>query len=98
VNQQDNVARAIAYFQESEDSRLLRDVLTALRPRAAAGIKRAQGSRQGIPDPLEIAPAASAATKDEALATVESTKDLALLQAISRAIGRRLESLNQSPS
>lgn len=96
MNHQDNVARAIAFFEVCEDTKLLREVLVGIRPRAAAEIRRAQDRRQDIPDPLDITAADGAATKDEALRTVQATKDLALMQAISRAVGRRLESLSQT--
>ena len=92
MNQEDSVARAIAFFEACEDTKLLRDVLTGIRPRAAAEVRRVKN----VPNPRELAAASSAAGKDEALKTVQATKDLALMQAISRAVGRRLEALSQA--
>jgi hypothetical protein len=90
----DNVARAIAFFEQSEDLDLLKDVLRTIRPRAAAEVRRLQMRGRQAPVPLDIPGAASVATREEALKAVTATKDFAQLQAISRAVGRRVESLS----
>ena len=93
---QDDIARAIAYFQACPDASLLRSVLKTIQPKAAQAVRQAQLRRQDVPPPLDIAPATSAATKDEALRTVQTTRDFAQLQTLARAVGRRIETLNQA--
>jgi hypothetical protein len=85
------VARAIAFFESSSDADLLRGVLRSIQPRAAAAARRFAAKTP--PDPATLAPAAVAATQDEALATADSVQDFALLQALARAVGRRIEVL-----
>jgi hypothetical protein len=92
----DDVSRAIAYFQACPDAELLRGVLKTIQPKAAAAVRQAQLKRRDIPPPLDIEPSANAATKDDALKTVRSVQDFAQLQALARAVGRRIEELNQS--
>ena len=92
----DDVARAIAYFSVCPDAELLRGVLKTIQPKAAAAVRQAQMQRREVPPPLDIEPSANAATKDEALKTVRSVQDFAQLQALARAVGRRIEDLNAS--
>jgi hypothetical protein len=92
----DDVSRAIAYFQACPDAELLRGVLKTIQPKAAAAVRQAQLKRRDIPPPLDIEPSANAATQGDALKTVRSVQDFAQLQALARAVGRRIEELNQS--
>ena len=87
------VARAIAYFETCDDVELLRELLRALRPRAAAEVRRHERRGTDAPSPRPIAPAEHPATLAEARRTVRETSDFAQLQALSRAIGRRVEAL-----
>ena len=93
---QADVARAIAYFQACEDAEELRDLLRTLRPRAAAEVRRHERRGTEAPSPRTIPAAAGAATAAEALRTVRETTDFAQLQALTRAIGRRVEELQSS--
>jgi hypothetical protein len=92
----DDVARAIAYFEACPDAELLRGVLKTIQPKAAAAVRQAQLKRRDVPPPVEIAPSENAASKDDALKTVRSVQDFAQLQALARAVGRRIEELNQN--
>jgi hypothetical protein len=92
----DDVARTIAYFAACPDAELLRGVLKTIQPKAAAAVRQAQLKRRDVAPPLEIEPSSTAATKDEALKTVRSVQDFAELQALARAVGRRIEELNAS--
>ncbi|SRR6266480_2317418 len=93
-----DVARAIAFFESTNDLDLLREVLRTIRPRALAAVRRHERSRQPVPSPDDIAASAEPADKAEALRTVSSTEDFGRLQAISRVVGRRIESLQESDS
>ena len=94
----DDVARAITYFAACTDAELLRGVLKTIQPKAAAAVRQAQLKRRDVPPPLDIEPSASAANKDEAMKTVRTVQDFAQLQALARAVGRRIEELNaQTP-
>ena len=94
MSELDNAARAIAFFEQCADLNLLKDVLRTIRPRAAAEVRRYQARGRQAPQPLDIPAAADTATREEALRTVAATQDFAQLQAISRAVGRRVESLS----
>jgi hypothetical protein len=71
-------------------------VQKTIQPNAAAAVRKAQLQRREVPPPLDVEAAASAATKDDALKTVRVVHDVAQLQALARAVGRRIEELNQS--
>src|SRR5215207_8237153 len=92
----DDVARAIAYFEACPNAELLRGVLKTIQPKAAAAVRQAQLKRRDVPPPVEIPPSSNAASKDEALKTVRAVQDFAQLQALARAVGRRIEELNQN--
>lgn len=89
----DSVARAIACFEQSDDMAFLREVLRAIRPKAEAAALRAAKQGKEMPAPQAVAAAVEPATPAQALATVRATKDFALLQAMSRAAGRRAEEI-----
>jgi len=91
VNDDEAVARAIAFFQQTDDVAFLREVLRAVRPRAQAAAMRAEQQGKDAPPPAEIEPSAQPATPAEAMATVRATKDFGKLQALARAAGRRVE-------
>ena len=90
----DDIARAIAYFQACPDAELLRGVLKSIQPKAAAAVRQAQMRRREVPPPLDVEAASSASSRDEALKLVRSVQDFAQLQALARAVGRRIEDLN----
>jgi hypothetical protein len=91
-----DVARAIACFEQSDDMAFLREVLRTIRPKAESAALRAEKQGKDMPPPSRIDASVEPATPSQALATVRSTKDFALLQAMSRAAGRRAEELAQA--
>lgn len=88
-----DVARAIAFFEACEDRDLLQEVLRGIRPRAAGEVRRLTSRGQEPPPPREIAAAPEALTRAQALQTVKDATDFGQLQALARAIGRRVEAL-----
>ena len=88
-----DVARAIAFFEACDDRTLLQEVLRGIRPRAAAEVRRLTARGQEAPAPREIGAAPEALTQHQALETVRNTSDFGQLQALARAIGRRVEEL-----
>jgi hypothetical protein len=93
-------ARAIAYFEGSDDAALMHELLEEAAPRAkrAVGAFLRKGGEEAIPPPAEIGPAREPADGDEAAATVRATDDFPMLQALTRAIGRRLEAIEIAAS
>jgi hypothetical protein len=92
----DDVARAIAFFQAANDVEMLRRELVALAPRVRGLVRRqtAAGGEDSVAGPAEIdAATLRPATEAEALRTLRTCNDFALLQAMTRAIGRRVEEL-----
>ena len=96
MTRDEDLAKAIAYFQQSQDKTLLQEVLRQLRPRAAAAVRRYQEHGTKVPSPREVVPAQDTATEEEALHTVQAELDFGEIQAITRAVGRRLETLAQA--
>ncbi len=100
MNAREETARAIAYFEEADDMSMLRAALEEAAPRVkrmVANMLR-KGTEESIPAPAELRGAREAATRDEALKTLRNAQDFALLQAITRAIGRRIETLEIAAS
>ena len=89
------IARAVAFFASCDDVALLRRALAEAAPKAAALVRRQmhRGGEASIPTPSPIRASAIAATEAEAMKTLQTTSSLADLQALTRAIGRRVESL-----
>jgi hypothetical protein len=90
-----DVARAIAFFEGCDDAELMRRALAEAAPRARRTVER-YVRRRGearIPPPAEVPPADQPASAEEALATLSRTEDFGLLQALTRTIGRRVEEL-----
>ena len=96
----EDAARAIAYFEASDDMPLLRACLEEAAPR----IKRMvggflqKGTEETIPHPADVRAARDSAAREEALSTLRKTQDFALLQAITRAVGQRIETLEIAAS
>ena len=95
MRDQTEVARALAFFEGCSDVALLRRALEQAAPRAAEQVRRQirRGGETSVPPPAEIAPGSDPATETEALRTLATTGDFALFQALTRAIGRRIEAL-----
>jgi hypothetical protein len=96
----ERIARAIAFFERSDDPALLHELLEDVAPRAkrAVGAFLRKGGEDAIPPPAEIGAAKEAATRDEAAATVRGVDDFPMMQALARAIGRRLEAVEIAAS
>jgi hypothetical protein len=92
-----DVARAIAYFESCEDVALLRKTLTEIAPKARRLVVRYLGSggQDAVPKPADVPSTPIAAAKEDALRILRGTNDFALLQAMTRAIGRRAEELQE---
>ena len=91
------VAAAIAFFESSDDVEFLLGVLRSIQPRAAAEVRRQERRGRDVPAPLPIVASEPPATREAALQTVRATSDFGQLQALSRAIGRRVEALRGEP-
>lgn len=91
----EDVARAMAYFESSDDIGLLHEVIADVAPRAKRMVAKlmASGGEDGIPAPADLRAARTPATQAEAWKTVRGTNDFALLQVLARTAGRRLEAL-----
>jgi hypothetical protein len=96
----EQTARAIAFFERSDDMALLRSALEEAAPkvkRMVAGMLQ-RGTEENIPPPSDLRGAREAATREEALATLRKAQDFSLLQAITRAIGQRIETMEIAAS
>ncbi len=96
----DEAARAIAFYEHSDDMPALRAALEEAAPRikrmVTAMLKK--GAEESIPPPAELRGARDPSTPGEAVRTLRTIQDFALLQAITRAIGRRIETLEIAAS
>lgn len=93
MTQREDTARALAFFEQTDDATLLHQVLAEIAPRARrmVGELLARGGDDAIPPPAELHPARQAATREQALKTVRSVSDFALLQVLARTVGQRVE-------
>lgn len=93
MTQREDVARAMAFFEASDDIALLHQLLAEIAPRARrmVGQLLASGTEEAIPPPADLRPAREPATAEQGLKTLRATSDFALLQVMARSIGRRLE-------
>lgn len=100
MSPREEAARAIACFEASDDMPMLRGALEEAAPRikrmVAAFLRK--GSEEAIPPPAELRGARDPATPQEALQSLRKATDFALLQAITRSIGRRIEALEIAAS
>jgi hypothetical protein len=90
-----DTARAIAYFENTDDVMLLHELTREIAPRVKKLVRSmlSRTGEEGIPTPADLYPATNAAPRDEAVAIVRATDDFALLQALARSIGRRIEAI-----
>lgn len=100
MTSRDEAARTIAYFDQCDDMTALRSALEEAAPRikkmVTAMLKK--GAEESIPGPAELRGAKEPASPVESLRTLRTIPDFALLQAITRAIGRRVETLEIAAS
>ena len=96
----ERTARAIAYFDSCDDPALLHELLEHAAPRAKKAVTAfmRRGGEEAIPVPAEIGAAREPASREEAAATLRTTEDFSMLQALTRAIGRRLEAIEIAAS
>lgn len=94
MSQREDVARAMAFFEASDDVSLLHELLGEIAPKAKriVGQLMARGDEDAIPPPADLRPARDAANQQQALKTLRAVNDFALLQVIARTIGQRIES------
>lgn len=95
MSSREEVARAIAFFETADDVGLLHNLIHEIADQVRILVRNmvATGGEEGIPPPAELSSARDAASQDEAVRTLRATKDFALLQALARAIGRRIEAI-----
>lgn len=93
VVSRDDLSAALAFFQGTDDIDLLKEELRRIRPLAARAVSGYERTGKDAPQPLEVTPATEPASREVALRTAKAVKDFAELQALSRAIGRRIEQL-----
>jgi hypothetical protein len=100
VSQREEVARAMAFFEASDDIALLHELTGEIAPRVKrmVGKMLARGSEEAIPPPADLRPARERADRAEALATLRNTQDFALLQVLARSIGQRIETVEIAAS
>ena len=96
----ESAARAMAFFDGSDDVILLHQLGVEIAPRVRRLVTQAlaKGPEETIPPPAELRPARDAATQQEAIATLKQTNDFGLLQVLARSIGRRIEAIEIASS
>lgn len=89
------VAAAMAFFESTDDIALLHQLTAEVAPRARRAVTQllASGGDATIPAPADLRPARAPAARADAVATLRSVDDFALLQALARTIGRRIEAI-----
>lgn len=100
MSPREDAARAIAYFETADDMPLLRACLEEAAPRIKrmVGTFLQKGTEDAIPHPADVRAARESASREQALSTLRKTQDFALLQAITRAVGQRIETLEIAAS
>ncbi len=95
MSAREDVARAMAFFETTDEVALLHQLVAEIAPRAKklVGQMLARGTEEDIPPPAELRPAREPASMDAAVKTLRTTGDFALLQVMARAIGRRIEAI-----
>ena len=96
----EQTARAITFFEGCDDMALLRGGLEEAAPRVkrmVAGFLQ-RGTEDAIPPPADLRGAREAATRVEAMETLKKAQDFGLLQAMTRAIGQRIETMEIAAS
>lgn len=93
MTQREDIAQALAFFETTDDVTLLHQLLAEVAPRARrmVGQLLAEGGDEAIPPPAELRAARATATQEQAIKTLRTVNDFALLQVLSRTIGQRVE-------
>lgn len=100
MTEREAVARAMAFFEATDDIVLLHQALGEVAPRAKRMVAQflGRGTEEAIPPPADLRPARQPATQEEAMGTLRSTADFALLQVLARSVGRRIEAVEIAAS
>ncbi len=93
MTQREEVARALAFFEQTDDLVLLHQLVAEIAPRAKrmVGQLLASGGEDAIPPPADLRAAREVAAREQALKTLRGVSDFALLQVLARTIGQRVE-------
>ncbi len=93
MTQREDVARALTFFERTDDVPLLHQLVQEIAPRARRLVAQhlAKGAEESIPAPAELRAAREPASRDQAIRTVRAVNDFSLLQVLARAIGQRIE-------
>jgi hypothetical protein len=90
----------MAFYEGCEDPVVLHAALERIAPlarRAVADFLRAH-AEDALPAPADLRPARAPASASEAAATLAALRDLPLIQALGRSIGRRVEAIEIAAS
>jgi hypothetical protein len=100
MTQREEVARAMAFFEETDDIALLHELTADIAPRVKRTVARllAKGTEESIPPPADLRAARDAAPREDAIANLRATDDFPLLQVLARSVGRRIESIEIAAS
>ncbi len=95
MTSREEVACAMALFESTDDVALLHRLAAEIAPRARRLVARylAHGTEDAIPPPADLRPARRPAAISQAVNSLRSADDFALLQAMARSIGRRIEAI-----
>ncbi|MEP7215287.1 MAG: hypothetical protein ABI782_03490 [Anaerolineaceae bacterium] len=93
MTEREAVAQAMAFFEATDDIVLLHHALGEVAPRAKKMVAQllGRGTEEAIPPPADLRPARQPASKEQAMRTLKTTADFALLQVLARSVGRRIE-------
>lgn len=94
------VAQAMAFFESTDDIVLLHRALGEVAQRAKKMVAQflGRGTEDAIPPPADLRPARQTASSEQAMGTLKTTSDFALLQVLARSIGRRIEAVEIAAS
>jgi hypothetical protein len=98
MSERETVARAIAFIERCHDRELLMEIIRDVAPRARrmSGQAAQQLGEENVPGPASVPPASQAASAEEASHVARNVASFALLQALARAAGQRIEALNSA--
>ncbi len=96
----EDVARALAFFEQCDDVMLLHQLIGEIAPRARkmVGQALAKGGEDAVPPPADLRAARAPAPQEQALQTLRKTNDFPLLQVMARTIGQRIETIEIAAS
>jgi hypothetical protein len=100
MTQREDVARAITFFERSDDIILLHQTLEEIAPKVKKLVRQLmdKGNEDALPPPADLRGARDGASKADALKTVRQLNDFPLLQVVARTIGRRIEAVEIAAS